>query len=337
MKKLRLLNTSEYLTEQTLRKVLEGTKFRVFAQLPLGKVIRSEPGETVTRTVTRGEKSLLGNSELDFVIYDEVSEPQFAIEFDGPAHQYEDQKRRDLRKNHLCQRAGLPLLRITDTHLEKYEKASILEYIVGRFVLWEEKIEGILAEINKYVSNITAEELARLTEDGIADPTIDPTVIFGLRHPFPGTVEIAEHLFSNFRIITPHLSSNIWKEAIAESRVLEFSQHRDSYNSQGHDFTLVRDYELIERIRNAEQMPVKRLHTVQVSFGIQWTLPIEENFNWKETPIYYAARTGNFPIAYQDIPGVSMPELVENICEFLALRQIETWAKEHLPNIRGAG
>jgi len=333
MKKLRLLNTSEYRTEQTLRKVLEGTRFRVFAQLPLDKVIRPEPGETVSR----GEKSLLGDSELDFVIYDEVSEPQFAIEFDGPAHQYEDQKRRDLRKNRLCQRAGLPLLRITDTHLEEYEKASILEYIVGRFVWWDEEIEGILAEINEYVSEISEEELARLTEGGIADPTIDPTFIFGLRHPFPGTVGIAERLFGTFRIITPHLLGNIWNEAVAESRVLEFSHYRDSHKPEGHDYTLTRDYELIERVRNAEQTKVNRLHTVQVSFGIQWTLPIVEDFNWKEAPIYYAARTGNFPIAYQDIPGISMPELVENVCEFLALRQIEMWAKEHLSNISGAG
>ena len=123
MKKVRLLNTSEYLTEQTLRKVLEGTRFRVFAQLPLNKIIQPESNETVSK----GERNLLQNSELDFVIYDEESEPQFAIEFDGPAHQqYDTQRRRDLRKNKLCYRARLPLLRVTDTHLKEHDKTTLL-------------------------------------------------------------------------------------------------------------------------------------------------------------------------------------------------------------------
>ena len=323
---MRLLNTSEYLTEKTLRKVLQGTRFRVCAQLPLNKVIRTEPGERVSK----GERSLLAGSELDFVIYDEASEPQFAIEFDGPAHQYDDQKRRDLRKNRLCRRAGLSLLRITDTHLQEYEKASILEYVVGRFVSWDGEIEGILTEINEYVSELSKEEIARLTEGGIADPEIDPTFIFDLRHPFPGTVEIAERLFNKFGIITPHLSTGSWSAAIVKSPALEFSYHSASCKQEGHEYALIRDYELIERLRTAEQTTVTRLHDLQVIFGIQWTLPIEEDFDWREAPIDYAVRTGKLPIAFQEIPGMSMPEVVENVCDFLARRQIEVWAIEHL-------
>ena len=95
MQKVRLLNTSEYLTEQALRRVLEGTRFRIFAQLPLSKVIQPQSDETVSKA----ERDLLRTSELDFVIYDEESRPQFAIEFDGPAHQlYESKRRSDLKK-----------------------------------------------------------------------------------------------------------------------------------------------------------------------------------------------------------------------------------------------
>jgi hypothetical protein len=74
------------------------------------------------------------------------------------------------------------------------------------------------------------------------------------------------------------------------------------------------------------QSPVK-LQVFRSQFGIQWCLPLADDFDWeREAPVSYFKRTGSSPIAYQELPGLSMPELVENMCEFLALRQAETWA-----------
>ena len=66
MQKVRLLNTSEYMTEQTLRKVLDSTKFRIFAQLPLGKVIKLEPNETIPKDEKNSLQCIIRRMSLLF-------------------------------------------------------------------------------------------------------------------------------------------------------------------------------------------------------------------------------------------------------------------------------
>ena len=144
MRKLQLLNTSEYLTEQVLRRALEGTSYRIFAQLPLRRVIQREKGDKLSKA----DKRFLASSELDFVVYNEESLPELAVEFDGPSHEtYEGQQARDIRKNRLCQRAGLRLIRIADVHLEEHDKTTLLEYMITRFVSWQAERDQILEEI----------------------------------------------------------------------------------------------------------------------------------------------------------------------------------------------
>jgi len=328
MKKLQLLNTSEYLTGQTLRRALEGTRYGIYARLPLKAVIQREKGEALSRA----DKNFLNTSELDFVVYDEHSVPQLAIEFDGPSHEaYEDQQARDIRKNRLCQRAGLRLIRIGDIHLEEHDKTTLLEHIITRFVSWQVEKDEILAEISEYVKTLSEDELGRLTEGGILDPEIDPEFTFDLRHPFPATKDAASRLHANFGIVSPHLDSQAWQRAIQQPRVLELHPVGGKTDYEGHCIRETRDYAVLERVRTANGSRYQNpIHRIQVSFGVRWTLPVVDDYDEEETPMSYAARTGAFPIAYQDVPGISMPELAENFCDYLALKKTEEWASQRV-------
>jgi hypothetical protein len=65
-------------------------------------------------------------SHFDFIVCNESHDPIFAVEFDGPSHQDTEQRDRDSKKNEICKRFGLPLLRINTNHLlKRYNKASL--------------------------------------------------------------------------------------------------------------------------------------------------------------------------------------------------------------------
>jgi len=325
MKTLRLLNTSEHYTEQALRKVLEGTRFRVFAQLPLNKVIQLEKGESLPR----GEKTLLANSELDFIIYDENSEPQFAIEFDGVAHQYEEQKQRDVRKNRICQRAGLPLLRVNDNFLEEHDKITMLEFIVGRFVSWDREKDELIKEMYENLSQLTDDELAQATEGSILDPSLDPGVIFDLNHPFPALDDVAKRLFEHYGIITTQLPSDVLKGELvskAKWKLIELRMGQELSDK----FTFSKECELIKLLDENREGKTESIHKFEVRFSIQWILPLVNDYTSEETYFEYRSRTGHKPYTFQDIPGTSMPEVAEHMCDYLTLREIELWAKENL-------
>jgi hypothetical protein len=132
MRTKKLLNTSAYNTSRILEQALRDTGFRAYPELPLNLVL-----ELDRSTLSRPERNTLNAASFDFVVYNEGSFPEFAVEFDGPDHRaYEKTIRADIRKNRLCCAAGLPLLRINDDFLTEYEKSSLLEFVVRRFVKW---------------------------------------------------------------------------------------------------------------------------------------------------------------------------------------------------------
>lgn len=321
MKKLRLLNTSEYYAEKALRKALKGTRFRVFAQLPLSKVIQREKGESLSR----GERTLLAASELDFVVYDENSEPVFAIEFDGSAHDYTEQKERDLRKNKVCQKADLPLLRITDEYLEEYEKITLLEFVIQRFVSWDIEKDELIQEMYDNISLLNNEEFQEISQGGILDPSIDPTVIFDINHPFPAIEETAKRLLQDFGIISNYHSPKTLEKIIDDCpyRYLD----RGMSMEHGEKFVVRKKYELA---KISGKKTLVNIHEGEIKFGLQWILPLTDDLSEEESFFEYRARTGKIPYSFQDIPGASIPEIAEQMCEYLCLRDVESWAKENI-------
>jgi len=75
-------------------------------------------------------------SHFDFLVCDEGQGPLFAVEFDGPTHREPAQRARDTKKDELCARFDLPLLRINTNHLlKKYNKANLLQWIISAWEL----------------------------------------------------------------------------------------------------------------------------------------------------------------------------------------------------------
>jgi len=75
-------------------------------------------------------------THFDFLICDVRQDPLFAVEFDGPTHREQAQEARDAKKDALCARFDLPLLRINTNHLlKKYNKASLLQWIISAWEL----------------------------------------------------------------------------------------------------------------------------------------------------------------------------------------------------------
>jgi very-short-patch-repair endonuclease len=337
VKKQRILNASEQLTEDVLRYALKGTGYRVFPRLPLAKVLKRDPGERLTTE----DKRFLETSEFDFVIADANAIPEFAVEFDGPSHQLDEQRKRDARKNKLCSIAKFPLLRITDIELEEFDKYTILEFIIARFLAWRAESDEIRQEIAEHVSTLDEHQLNALVEGGIADPSIDPTFHFDLRHPFPRTIEVAKRLLYQYQIVS------IWAQPLLKSMANPRPYHYfcevslpSETNFEGYDLIVRSDYAIsrstepfsgIKTIANEQDKKTSAvLKQGKVSFRIRQALPIMTDYNPKETPVGYFLRTGDIPISFPELPGVTPSDIAENMSEYLGLREVEKWAEKSL-------
>ena len=68
------------------------------------------------------ERNFMIASHFDFLLSDDQMKPVCAVEFDGPHHSLAQQFKRDLLKNIVCLKAGLPLLRLHRADLDAAEE-----------------------------------------------------------------------------------------------------------------------------------------------------------------------------------------------------------------------
>ena len=135
-----LVGGMERKTLDVLDRVLRGTAFRVCPKMRLADVLEPESGDVLLP----GEQRFRLMSHFDFVVADRrTHQPVFAVEFDGPLHEVPPQPRRDIRKNRLCKAGNFPLLRIGDAALEAYEQRTVLEFMLQRFVAWQQEHSAI--------------------------------------------------------------------------------------------------------------------------------------------------------------------------------------------------
>jgi len=335
MKKQRILNASETRSEDILRAALDGTGYRVFARLPIAKVFQRETGETLAKR----DREFLKSSELDFVVANFDSIAEFAVEFDGPFHQLDDaQAFRDVRKNRLCSMADLPLWRITDTELEEFDRYTILEFIIMRFLSWRAESGDINFRIAAYISTLDEAQKTALVERGIADPIIDPAVHFDIAHPFPKIKDVAKRLLDRHGIVSllaqPMPSSKAFRlfaDIFAPSQ-----EHFD-----GHDLVVRCDY-VVSRSREpfcgtktiANGLDRKSSDIVKkgaIDFRLRASLPIVKDYDPKEAPIEYFMREGEMPISFPELPGVTPHDIGETVSEYLGFRELEKWADKENP------
>lgn len=122
------------------------------------------------------EWTLYTTGHFDFVVCHTSDDlPVFALEIDGPSHRTPRQISLDIIKNRLCAAAGLPLLRLGLHELDETAEVSILEWLVERFVSWEEQSPAYRAD------------------------RISP-VVHHVASAFPGNLAATTQLFNEHRI-----------------------------------------------------------------------------------------------------------------------------------------
>jgi len=317
MKTKKLFNTSEYKAVFELRETLEGKGFYVHPEMQVKNVIQIEGNDIISKK----DKKTLNTASFDFVVYNNESIPEFIIEFDGPHHSLYSKKREsDIRKNRLCSLARLPLLRIDDSFLTKYEEISFLRFIVGRFVAWRRDFNAITQEIEKRLPHKPS-----YAEADDYDPWNDPTIIFDMKYPFPASVEVAERLFNNYGVVTNYLNDELYYNATSKYPYTEFSRDKMGGGPIGEFVRRIERSYLLEKIfkDSAGKYNQAMLHNLVIKVDYKWGLPTFSRIDINNA--------GEIPsILFQGIPGTSMSELADHFCDFLALKKIEEWAQDNL-------
>ncbi len=323
MKVIPFLNYSEQRVLRIADGVLGAPNYRVFSKPRLADVLKPEVNE-----LSYPEKRFSSQAHFDFVVVDGKSTiPLFALEFDGPYHKDVGQKLRDIRKNRLCSLARFPLLRVTSVHLNEHNKTTLLEFMLRRYELWPAEQKRLMKDIGEYVSTLTQEEFDRLTEGGVADPSIDPHFYFNLENPFPGVARVSDRLFRRFGIVTD--CHKISREGALRCHVGIPGRE----TSPGRMWLVKRGYVLYRPHSVHHHLDVgdgEKLYEGKVQFGMEWGLLTAEDWQTDEVPFDYFRRSRRLPFWFGDPPGIHIPDIVECFSEYLALCRIESWAIGHL-------
>jgi len=127
----RLLNFHEEVTHLRLRHACEQHNARVYAKVRIADTLPIDGSG-----ISDEQYSFALRAHFDFVVTDSFHSPLFAVEFDGPSHETENQQRLDSLKNALCDRFELPLLRVKAQHLvTKFRNFDLLSWIVETWFL----------------------------------------------------------------------------------------------------------------------------------------------------------------------------------------------------------
>lgn len=328
-----LLNQSELNTYKVIQSKLQDSGFYINVQTKLSSIFFKD-----SSILSISEQSYLASdSSFDFVVFDSDARPIFAVEFDGPSHaQYDKKIKNDIKKNSICSKMRLPFLRINDVHLKEQEGISLLEFMIDRFIKWQTERDQIIEDIQDYMSSISEAERSSLTEGGFLDPSIDPGFIFDCNNPFPGIRIIAERLLNIYRICSEYLPSNIQKNIKKKVKCIvslegTIPENNSTIEKYSYHIYVETSPSSGYKISNGELISDNILVLFQgkVEFSIQWTLPIVQDYDPKEGPLKYLLEKGRSPFYFQEIPGVHIPYIARQFCEYLGLKRIEEWAKDN--------
>ena len=144
-----LVNGYEEATHRILEDAASKSGARVFPKVRMADALDIERSG-----ITPQQYSYALKAHFDFLVTTADYTPQFAVEFDGPQHATDSAViARDALKNSLCEKLGLPLLRIGAEYLRQ----------VGRF-----RLIGWLTEVwFLYVAFCEAQQRGELPEDEI--------------------------------------------------------------------------------------------------------------------------------------------------------------------------
>lgn len=120
------MNAREAAVDRSLARYAQENGYRIAMKMRLRDVIDADDDWLDVR-----ERNFLFMAHLDFVVLDESTHlPVLAVEYDGPQHSDLLQAERDRIKDWLCEKAGLPMLRIDNHFARKEGRWQVLEYIL---------------------------------------------------------------------------------------------------------------------------------------------------------------------------------------------------------------
>lgn len=194
-------NASEAMARRVVVRALEGTPYWVNVHTRLEDVIQPDDGDDPA------DVRFLRNAHFDLTIHKESHRKAlWAFEFDGPTHERPEQRRRDIRKNGICLLAGLPLLRINDTHLSVNEKQAVLEWHIKRWMAYEKSMPKMLEERDREIAAMSEEEIRQAGFWLLGErPDLDVELIFELEYPYEPMVRVAERLYERYGMYVTHL------------------------------------------------------------------------------------------------------------------------------------
>ena len=162
----RLLNLPEEVTHKKLSQVCERYGALIYIKIRLADVF-----EIRNSGISSSLYSFSLKSHFDFIVAKNNHQPLFAVEFDGPHHKSKKQRIRDDKKNTLCERFEVPLLRINSLYLlRKYRNLDLLSWFVE---LW-----FVLSNIDEL------QEIGEIPQDEIVDQ-YNIAYISGHSKPYP--------------------------------------------------------------------------------------------------------------------------------------------------------
>ena len=214
---------------------------------------------------------------------------------------------------------GLYLLRIRDFHLKEYEKITILEYILLRFIRWNIEQEKLVQDMYDFFESLSEEEFEEYTRDGVLDPSIDPTVIFDLRYPFPGIEDVKKRMRNIYGIFDRDIFNRGDETRIEEDGSITHIERRQLGAS-------------IKMINNKATQEINMIFSASVN--LLCLIPTEKDWNRSESPYDYFNKSGKIPVAFNDVPGLSVNELAETLAEYFTLKKIENWLERNTKKLK---
>jgi hypothetical protein len=127
-----LVNDGEFKTDEALREAAEALGYGVHTKVRVADAL------SIDRSGLSDEQyGYALRSHFDWVVTElETTRPEFAVEFDGESHAEARVRHRDTLKDEICDRLGLPLLRIDRAGFRPTIHRTVIGYLVESWHLW---------------------------------------------------------------------------------------------------------------------------------------------------------------------------------------------------------
>ncbi len=126
-------NPYEAATHEALEAVAVKYGARIFPKVRIADAL-----DLRSSGLTSNEYSYALQAHFDFLITDQDTWPHFAVEFDGPRHHTNPSTiLRDNLKNAICEKLGIPLLRIGDDFFRRVGRYNLIGWLTEVWFLYE--------------------------------------------------------------------------------------------------------------------------------------------------------------------------------------------------------